>query len=58
MLNKIKEYSQKYGISISICNWVKKEIWQLDPSIYQIDKESSENWYRCLGYQTQILENV
>jgi ferredoxin-thioredoxin reductase catalytic subunit len=26
MLNKIKEYSQKYGISISICNWVKKEI--------------------------------
>ncbi|MBU1685266.1 hypothetical protein KJ662_03360 [Patescibacteria group bacterium] len=56
MLRKLEEYAKKYGISISICNWVKHELSQLDPTIKRIDSESSANGYRCLGYQINIFD--
>jgi DNA repair photolyase len=55
MLRKLEEYAKKYGISISICNWVKRELSKLDPAVRDIDNESSANGYRCLGYQTELL---
>lgn len=52
----ICDIAQSYGISISICNWVKRELIMEADWIKQIDATSSANGYRCLGYQTRLFE--
>ncbi|MDR0422246.1 MAG: hypothetical protein LBH72_04455 [Proteiniphilum sp.] len=51
----IREIASKYGITVSICNWVKREIGGVAEWVKSIDKESAANGYRCLGYQTRIF---
>lgn len=55
MLLKIQEYAKQYGVTISICNWVKQEIGNIDSAILKIDEGSRANGYRCLGYQKNLL---
>lgn len=52
----IKEIASEYGITISICNWVKREIGGVAEWVKTIDKESAANGYRCLGYYTRIFD--
>lgn len=55
-LGLIKEIAMEHGITISICNWVKREIGSVAEWVRTIDKESAANGYRCLGYQTRLFE--
>ena len=52
----IKEIAMEHGISISICNWVKREIGSVAEWVKTIDKESAANGYRCLGYYTRLFD--
>jgi DNA repair photolyase len=55
-LKTINDIASRYNISISICNWVKKELAPFDSFISTIDRESSGKGLRCLGYQTNLFE--
>lgn len=55
MLARLKKHTGRHGITISICNWVKKALGEVDPSVREIDAQSAANGFRCLGYQTNIL---
>ncbi|MGL4852431.1 MAG: hypothetical protein ACRC3Z_07285 [Phocaeicola sp.] len=52
----IKEIATEYGITISICNWVKREIGSVADWVKKIDKESAASGYRCLGYYTHLFK--
>jgi len=52
----IRDIARKYDISVSICNWVKRELGQEAAWVRQIDAESSAKGYRCLGYQTNLFK--
>lgn len=54
-LRMIEEIASENGISISICNWVKRELGSVDKWVNQIDGSSSAKGYRCLGYQTALF---
>jgi len=54
-LRMISEIAAENGISISICNWVKRELSCVDGWVRQIDNLSASNGYRCLGYQTLMF---
>ncbi len=54
-LEMIREIAQKNGISISICNWVKRELGSVADWVKTIDTESAINGYRCLGYQRNLF---
>lgn len=54
-LEKFKEFQQKgrsYGISMSICYWVRKEL-NIDTDMIPI---INENGYQCLGYQRKLFD--
>lgn len=52
----IKDIANEYGINISICNWVKREVGGVAEWVKGIDKHSAERGYRCLGYQTNLFK--
>lgn len=55
-LSLIREIADEYHISISLCNWVKRELAEENaPFIRGIDKKSLTQGYRCLGYQTRLF---
>lgn len=54
-LTLIRDIAQEYGISISLCNWVKRELSEKASFIREIDKDSLIQGYRCLGYQTRLF---
>ncbi|NTW99422.1 MAG: hypothetical protein HGB35_05755 [Geobacteraceae bacterium] len=54
-LEKIRNSTEKYGITISICNWVKQELSTKTEWVHHIDQASAANGYRCLGYQTHLF---
>ncbi len=54
-LELIREISRQHGITISICNWVKRELSQQASWVAEVDAESTGNGYRCLGYQTRLF---
>ncbi len=56
MLAKIKEMAMERGITISICNWVKREVGSAQEWVKGIDSESAANGWRCLGYQTRLFD--
>jgi DNA repair photolyase len=53
----IEKIAKQYGISISICNWVKRELSMEADWVSKVDTQSSANGYRCLGYQTHLFNN-
>lgn len=55
-LLKIAEYAKQHGITLSLCNWVKREVGRCDSQIKTLDRESRKGGYQCLGYQTKILK--
>lgn len=55
-LSLIRDIAHEYGITISLCNWVKKQLKEEAPFIREIDKESIGQGYRCLGYQTRLFK--
>jgi DNA repair photolyase len=55
-LSMINDRARENGISVSICNWVKRELSKEAPRINQIDRKSSADGYRCLGYQTRLFK--
>jgi DNA repair photolyase len=55
-LEMIHRLAQEYGITVSICNWVKRELSKEAAWVGQIDARSAEAGYRCLGYQTRLFE--
>jgi len=55
-LKMIHDIAYNNGISISICNWVKREIGNVAEWVKKIDTESAAAGYRCLGYQTHLFE--
>jgi len=48
----IRDTAQRHGISISICNWVRRELMQEADWVSSIAKDtgSKANGYACLGY--------
>lgn len=54
-LDRIRTAAEKNGISISICNWVKRELSMEAKWVKTVDSKSSEKGYRCLGYQTNLF---
>ncbi len=54
-LEQIRNIAQQHGITISICNWVKRELSSVAQWVQDIDQESAANGYRCLGYQTHLF---
>ena len=50
-INKMITTAEKYGISISICNWVREQLNIKEDKIPLINK----NGFKCLGYQTQLF---
>lgn len=55
-LSMIRDIATERGISISICNWVKQELSKEADWVGKIDKLSSSNGYKCLGYQQNIFK--
>ncbi|MDL2292401.1 hypothetical protein LJC17_02295 [Acholeplasma sp. OttesenSCG-928-E16] len=51
-IEKIKKIAAKYGISISICFWVRKELKINENEIPIVN----ENGFKCLGYQTKLFK--
>lgn len=51
-INKMKTIANKYGITISICYWVRKQLNLSESDIPIINK----NGFKCLGYQTKLFE--
>lgn len=54
-LSLIRQAAERHGIDISICNWVKRELGQVAEWVLHIDRASTANGYRCLGYQTRLF---
>jgi DNA repair photolyase len=54
-LQMIKNIAEAHGITISICNWVKRELGAVASWVQTVDKASTANGYRCLGYQTRLF---
>jgi len=54
-LDMMRRIADEYGITISICNWVKRELGQAAEWVLSVDTASSSNGYRCLGYQTRLF---
>ena len=50
-INKMKKIAKRYGISISICYWVRQQLIISDTDIPIIN----ENGFQCLGYQTRLF---
>jgi DNA repair photolyase len=51
----IRSIAERHGMTVSICNWVKRELGKAaawDPSV---DQKSREHGYRCLGYQMGLF---
>ncbi|MDH6306113.1 DNA repair photolyase [Parabacteroides sp. PF5-5] len=55
-LNLIEKIAGAYGISISLCSWVKRELGEVSEAIKRMDKLSASKGYRCLGYQTRLFD--
>lgn len=55
MLGKIRNAAEQHGITISICNWVKRELGSVAEWVMTVDQASDANGYRCLGYQTSLF---
>lgn len=53
----IRELAAEHGITISICNWVKRELGGKTEWVKTVDSESAAQGYRCLGYQTRLFKN-
>lgn len=53
----IRQVAEAEGISLSICNWVKRELGHVAPWVKTIDAASTARGYRCLGYQTCLFES-
>lgn len=53
----IRDIAAAEGITLSLCNWVKRELGSVAPWVKSIDKESAAAGYRCLGYQTRLLQS-
>lgn len=51
-IKRMKEIANEYGISMSICFWVRKEL-QLTTEYVPI---INENGFKCLGYQMRLFE--
>jgi len=54
-LAMIKKAAMGHGITISLCNWVKREIGSVAEWVGDADRESAAAGYRCLGYQTRLF---
>jgi len=54
-LSMIREIAFQHGVTLSVCNWVKKELSSVAEWVKTVDKESASNGYRCLGYQTKLF---
>lgn len=54
-LNEIRNIAEQYGITISICNWVKRELGVSAEWVQRVDQASAANGYRCLGYQDNLF---
>jgi DNA repair photolyase len=57
-LELIRAFAEKYGLTISICNWVKSELSKAAAWVGKIDALSSVAGYRCLGYQTRMFQST
>lgn len=51
-LEKLMKYSDEYGLSISICYWVRQQLNISEAMIPVINK----NGFQCLGYQSRLFE--
>ncbi len=54
-LEQIRDAAEKHGMTISICNWVKRELGSVAEWVTTVDQASTTNGYRCLGYQTRMF---
>lgn len=54
-LDLIRKAADRNGITISICNWVKRELGSVADWVKHIDEGSAAAGYRCLGYQTHLF---
>ncbi|GAA0583843.1 hypothetical protein [Rhizomicrobium electricum] len=55
----IRDTARRHGISISICNWVRRELMQKADWVGSIanDTGSKANGYACLGYYVRFFED-
>lgn len=51
-IRKLVAAAEAYGISTSVCHWVRKELNLSEELIPIVNR----NGYQCLGYQTRLLE--
>jgi DNA repair photolyase len=51
-LRKLMETSSRYGLTVSICYWVRKQLDISEEVIPVINK----NGFQCLGYQTRLFD--
>lgn len=54
-LAMIRDAAHARGITISLCNWVKRELGSAAPWVGEVDRGSAKDGYRCLGYQTRMF---
>lgn len=54
-LEMIRNAAAQHDITISICNWVKRELGAVAEWVQTVDQASAANGYRCLGYQSNLF---
>ncbi|HZK34073.1 MAG TPA: hypothetical protein VFD33_02025 [Bacillota bacterium] len=52
-LSRLMEVSSQYGLTTSICYWVRQQLEITEQEIPLVNK----NGYQCLGYQTKLFNN-
>jgi DNA repair photolyase len=56
LIEKIADIGEEYGISVSLCNWVRSQIFDKEKG-FEIIKDSREKGFCCLGYQGRMFGN-
>ena len=51
-IRRIRDAADRYGVSVSICFWVREQLGIGEDEIPIINK----NGYKCLGYQTGLWD--
>lgn len=43
------------GITVTLCNWVKRELSKVDPAVKSIASQAAKEGYVCLGYYWKLF---
>ena len=56
-LERIHQAASNCGLSLTLCNWVKSQLSQVNSKIPAMEASGTARGFQCLGYQTRLLRH-